>query len=293
MQSEGGRRVFCAEMCPAQSCRFSFPDPLSRSPPSSAPHAPAMRGAKRTAPSRSSCIRPPPDGASLQSRSQQLAPVGLHQVQVQAPVQSANARRALRQEKHGVFVAHHVRRIDLVKKLARILELRFELRKHLFADRIAAGADARANGGNQILGPASRTPAASGPRPIPQSASPFPASRHGTRPPRAACGRPPAPGMQSAVWMPSSNPGSPVISPSAFHGRSRPASATARNLHQVRMKLPNGDQRRSRIARNGLGQQAAVAHHRFPAVVGRKAQVQLARRIVSRNKPGSRRPVAC
>ena len=58
---------------------------------------------------------------------QQLAAVGLHQIQVQAGADGRMAGSALRQEEHGVLVPHLVSVVNLAEKLACVGELRLEL----------------------------------------------------------------------------------------------------------------------------------------------------------------------
>ena len=85
---------------------------------------------------------------------------------MQAGTDRRVARRALCQKQHRVLAAHLVGSIYLAEELARIRELRLESREHLFANRVAAGADAGTDGGDQILG---REPNSSRIRPTPLS----------------------------------------------------------------------------------------------------------------------------
>jgi len=62
------------------------------------------------------------------------------------------AGRALIQEEHGVFEADGVGIVDLGEKIARVCELGFEGALDFFTHGIAAGADSRADSGDEILG---------------------------------------------------------------------------------------------------------------------------------------------
>ena len=86
----------------------------------------------------------------------------------------------------GYFLRTGSASIDLAKEFARIIELRFELREHLFANGIAASADARADGGNQIVRAGNRMPASCGQPRSRRCASRCPASLHEMPPRRMA-----------------------------------------------------------------------------------------------------------
>ena len=77
-------------------------------------------------------------------------------------------------------------------------------------------------------------------------------------------------GMQSAVWIASSKPGSAVIRPSP-RMRARRGLRLARRAmtDQVGVKLAQCDQWCSRIAGDGFGQEAAVVETRFALIVQR------------------------
>ena len=87
------------------------------------------------------------------SGSQQLPAIGFDQIEMQIWAEGRVSRRALRQKEHGIFRLDRIGRIDLAKELAGVVELRFELRKHLLADGVATGANAGTYGGKEILRP--------------------------------------------------------------------------------------------------------------------------------------------
>ena len=91
------------------------------------------------------------DGARLEAGGEQLAAVGLNQVQVQAGADGGVAGGALGEKEHGIFHAHGVGIVDLAEEFAGIGKLGVEAGEHLFAHGVAAGADAGSDGGNQIF----------------------------------------------------------------------------------------------------------------------------------------------
>jgi len=83
---------------------------------------------------------------------EKLTPIGLDQVEVETGAEWRVSRRALGQKEHRVLLADRVRIVYLVKKFSRIGELGLEGRKNLFSNRVAAGTDAWADGGNEVFG---------------------------------------------------------------------------------------------------------------------------------------------
>ena len=92
------------------------------------------------------------DGACLDPGIKKLTAVCLNEVEVQAGADGRVARGALSEKQHRVLPTNRVGIVYIPKKFLGVRKLRLEARKHVFSNRVAAGANTRTNRGNQILG---------------------------------------------------------------------------------------------------------------------------------------------
>ena len=91
------------------------------------------------------------NGTGFEACCQKLPAIGFKQIKVQAGADGRVAGRALGQEEHGVFGVDGVGVIDLVEEIVEVRELGLEGGEDLFADGVATGADAGADGGDQVF----------------------------------------------------------------------------------------------------------------------------------------------
>lgn len=90
------------------------------------------------------CIR-------LETRIQQLPPVGFRQIEMDAGAKIAVTWRASGQEQHGVFLLDRIEIEDLLKQFLRVGELRLKFHSHFFSNREAAMPDSGTDSSGQIL----------------------------------------------------------------------------------------------------------------------------------------------
>lgn len=87
----------------------------------------------------------------FEAGGEQLAAIGFDQIKVQAGANGRVTGGTLREKQHGVFGAYGIAVVDLVKKVARVSELRLKVGEQVFAHCVTACADAGADGGNKIF----------------------------------------------------------------------------------------------------------------------------------------------
>jgi hypothetical protein len=94
------------------------------------------------------------DALCRNAHSQQLLPVGFHQIEENLLGQLAVAGGSRRKKQHGIFFAHRIGLFDFTEQLRRIPELRLELGTNFFTHFITAAVNARTDRGLEITSPA-------------------------------------------------------------------------------------------------------------------------------------------
>ena len=91
------------------------------------------------------------DGLRAESGVEELAAVGLEEIQMEAGADGAVAGGALGEEEERIFFADGVRVVDLAEEFRRVGELGGEFGADFFSDGVAALRDAGADGGDEIF----------------------------------------------------------------------------------------------------------------------------------------------
>ncbi len=212
------------------------------------------------------------DRRGLHSRIQKLPAISLNQVKMYRGPDRRMPRRTLRKKQHRILRAHWIGIENLAKKIPPISELRFKFSDHFFSDRIAALPHARSNRCNQVL--RLRTELQPHP-PHAQFHNPF----HRSPPSRMESPNNAAPLVRhqyrNAVRRLDRNQQSRLRSDRTIRlpRPLAPSICAAHNNHQVRVKLPQRDNRRIGFPGNRFREQPAILHNGFSLIGGSKSQI--------------------
>lgn len=186
------------------------------------------------------------------------------------------AGRALSEKEHGVFSSHWIGIVDLAEQIARMRELRFEFGENFFTNGVTAEANARTDGGDQVL-----RAGAEGETHGPD------AGFDDTLDCSAPAGMKGGDGALLAIGNQHGNAvgGLNGEEQAGFRGHlsvspvrmGAPGVGADGVDDEVGVELTERDERRCGIGCNGLGEETPVAMDSFAIVDGGKTEVQLAR----------------